>query len=953
MNKTVAVIELISDFDLDICCVTETWLKKTDTAKFSEIRESGYNIHSKPRSGRGGGVAFVYKDSITLSRQATKTFRTFECIESTLVSSTGELLRLCCIYRSGTKTSIGSNFPLFLEDFEQYLIALLEKPGKPIICGDFNIHMEDLTCPNTVKFTALLSTNGWKQHVKGETHVAGGTLDLILTRVNVTDLVPMKNLQITPTPTTSDHYFVTVNCKGSINQRTTPEPVAYRNIDAIDIEKFKSDLISSPLCDHRSFSNLDIAVQLYNDELSAILDKHAPLKHMTPRPNCPEWWNGDCQTARQLRRTCERIKCKLKTTESKHNYKVACKESAAIIKITRENFYKTKLNICKNDSKQTSHLIKRLLDKSFNSNILPTSTSDLECAEKMKEFFKGKVDKIYKDIEVERSEANDSLGFDCTFGTDHPTLEKFSTLDTDTLADIIKEMPNKHCPLDPIPTKLLVQCLPELLPILSYIVNSSLQDGVFPQALKSALLRPTIKNIDLDSEVLSNYRPISNLAFISKVLEKCVHKQLGIYLEENHLLSKFQSGYRKFHSCETATTLIHNDILIMCDKGSNVILLLLDLSAAFDTVNHKRLLNKLQKFYNISGPVLDWFESYLKNRDFSVKIKNCVSEKSSLDIGVPQGSILGPLLFIMYTKDLEKIVASHGFVIHLYADDTQIYFTFDSVAHDDPESKISACMKDIKSWMLANFLKLNAGKTEVMAVRPKRSKLEIPDKMTISENEKGVEIKESVKSLGAYLDNTLSMSSHVTAVVKACNMNLRNLWFIGSKLSQKLKLQLVNSLILSRLDYCNSVLYGITKCDLSRLQKAQNSAVRFIFGNLVGRRDHISPFLQKAHFLPVRFRIEFKICLLVFKCINNIAPSYLQELLRIRDPKNNALRADDDYYLLLQPSIPSLRMSDNAFSYCGPRIWNNLPYVIRSCNALTSFKSRLKTHFFKLAFSNI
>ena len=530
----------------------------------------------------------------------------------------------------------------------------------------------------------------------------------------------------------------------------------------------------------------------------------------------------------------------------------------------------------------------------------------------------------------------------------------FSVFDDDALMEIIKEMPTKHCDLDPIPTKLLVQCIPELLPLISFIVNTSLQHGIFPQHLKTALVRPSIKSLGLDSEILSNYRPISNLSFLSKIIEKCVSKQLGSYLEEHNLLSKFQSGYRKFHSCETATARIHNDILVMCDSRSKVVLLLLDLSAAFDTVNHHRLLSKLSTTYSIDGTVLAWFTSYLDARTFSVKVNNSLSGKSVFTIGVPQGSILGPLLFIMYTKDLETIAISHGFNIHLYADDTQLYFAFDSVSSKDLELRISACMEDIKSWMTKNFLKLNENKTEIMILSPKRNNSSpVPEVLKINAEGETAEVQQCVKSLGVHLDSTLTMSTHITSIIQKCNMNLRNLWYIGSKLSHDLKIQLVHSMIFSHLDYCNSVLYGATNNDINKLQKIQNSSVRFIYGNLIKKWDHVTPFLKKAHFLPVKFRISFKIALLVFKCINNIAPTYLQELLHLRDPKSNTLRIDNDYFILQQPPIPSLKMSENAFKYSGPKIWNNIPYEIRSCETIAKFKCKLKTHYFNIVFNDI
>ena len=185
---------------------------------------------------------------------------------------------------------------------------------------------------------------------------------------------------------------------------------------------------------------------------------------------------------------------------------------------------------------------------------------------------------------------------------------------------IIKTMNKKNCELDPIPTSLVVSCVDELLPILTYIVNTSLSTGTFPTYLKDALIKPALKKHNLDSDILKNYRPISNLSFLSKLLEKCVHLQLSKHINDNNLHAKHQSGYREFHSCETATVKIHNDILTVCNKDSHVILLLLDLSAAFDTIDHELLLHKLETEFAIKGIPLNWFRSFLSNRSFRVKV---------------------------------------------------------------------------------------------------------------------------------------------------------------------------------------------------------------------------------------------------------------------------------------------------------------------------------------------
>ena len=949
-NKTVGVLQLLTDFDVDICCVTETWLRKADTAKFAEMKELGYAIHSQPRAGRGGGVAILYKNSLRLTPQKCKRFKTFESIESTYKSSTGEILRISSIYRSGTSTSQSANVPLFLDEFESFLTSLLDKPGKPLIMGDFNIHVEDQTDSTSKRFSHVLQSNGWKQHVATATHRDGGTLDLIITRDDAFkhDTLGVSDIVITDSGTTSDHLFLAFNCNVSPELASPPQPIVYRKIMSIDFDSFTEDILKSKLCDVDSFGSLDEAVDLYDSQLSSILDKHAPLKVFTPKPNSSEWWTGDCQEAKTMRRKIERIyKHHMDNPDAKRLYRKAAMKAASVIDMTRNKFYREKLKNCKGDSKKTYAAVNKLLNKEKISTATPSASSNSVNASNFKDFFKAKVDRIYNNIDAERRRTpTQSLPVQPSH--EMPALNSFSLVSDEELLTIVKEMSHKYCDLDPLPIKILLKFLPELLPLLSFIVNESLLSGSFPNKLKEALVRPSLKKTDLDSECLGNYRPISNLSFLSKIIEKCVALQLTKYLEENQLFSKYQSGYRKYHSCETATTKIHNDILVMTDNRSKIVLLLLDLSAAFDTVNHKRLLEKLHLMYGIGGASLLWIKSYLKDRSFCVKVKDSCSERTELTIGVPQGSILGPLLFILYTKDLEDIAKNHGCYIHLYADDTQLYFTFDAIDMSNLELKIQACLEDIKTWMVHNFLQLNASKTEVMILSSKHDHSSTPVELNLTVNGCPSEVNWSVKSLGVLLDNKLSMSAFITSIIQACNLQIRNLWFIASKLSLNLKIQLVHSLVLSKLDYCNSILYGISSKDLQRLQKIQNSAVRFIFGK--GKKAHVRQLLKKVHFLPVEYRILFKIALLTYKCVNNLAPSYMKDLIDIRKATIKNVRLDTDYFLLECPPSPSFVNTEKAFSFCSPKIWNSLPFDIRSASSVIQFKSLLKTHYFSLAF---
>ena len=262
-----------------------------------------------------------------------------------------------------------------------------------------------------------------------------------------------------------------------------------------------------------------------------------------------------------------------------------------------------------------------------------------------------------------------------------------------------------------------------LLPAITNIVNLSLSSSTIPQQFKDAVVTPILKKASLNPEILKNYRPVSKLPYISKIVnvEKAASLQISSHLENNDLSDIYQSAYKKQHSIETALVRVQNDLLMALDSGCSVILLMLDLSAAFDTIDHS-MLHRLSFRFGIKEKALKWFESYLSDRRQAVVVNAKTSSWHSLPFGVPQGSVLGPILFTMCISPLGDLVRQHNVSYHMYADDTQLYLSFRSNDHESVEvakSSIEQCVVAIKKWMASNFLKLNDDKTELLVVHPK------------------------------------------------------------------------------------------------------------------------------------------------------------------------------------------------------------------------------------------
>ena len=418
---------------------------------------------------------------------------------------------------------------------------------------------------------------------------------------------------------------------------------------------------------------------------------------------------------------------------------------------------------------------------------------------------------------------------------------------------------------------------------------------------------------------------LSNLAFVSKVMEKCALMQLSRYLEENDLICEAQSGYRPNHSCETLLIRMFNDINAELFQNNVVALLLLDLSAAFDAIDHDVLLAKLQYDYGLGSSALLWFNSYLQGRSFSVNVNGKLSSEILLIFGVPQGSLLGPVLFILYTKDLQKIARKYGLSIQLYADDSQIYLAFNVLDPTDVSNKmeqLESCFHEIKCWMIKHFMKLNDDKTEFI-ILGKKSMLQKCDNITLCIG--GTKIlpstftKDTAKSLGVKLDGELSMKRQVSEIRRKAFWTLTNLSNFGKFLTQELKISLVKTLILSMVDYCNALYAGINKTEVHRLNGIINSAVRFVFDI----RDYsvdIREYYKKAHILPAELRIKYKVCLLVHKALEDKCPSYLRELINLYHEQSNkqGLRSYSDKRLLLRASVPETKTSRKMFSFQAP-----------------------------------
>ena len=489
--------------------------------------------------------------------------------------------------------------------------------------------------------------------------------------------------------------------------------------------------------------------------------------------------------------------------------------------------------------------------------------------------------------------------------------------------------PRKSSGLDNIDGKLFKLAAPVITLPLTHILNLSISTGSIPQAWKMAKVIPIFKAGN--RKMLNNYRPISILPLVSKILEKAVHSQLLPYLTTNNLLSPNQSGFRPGYSTLAAVAHAHDNWLHHINNGNLVGSLFIDLQKAFDTVNHSILLRKLP-FYGLSSSVVGWLSSYLSGRTQQVCYKSTLSSVNPITSGIPQGSILGPLLFSLYINDLPRCLEHCS--IDMYADDTLIYCGDKNT--ELIENRLNLDVRNMTKWLQANKLILNPQKTEVMLLGTAQ-KLKKSNPLKILISGQTIQQVHSHKHLGVVIDSKLNFSEHVTKVCNKINSSISVLTRTRKFVNQSTAFLLYNALVLPHIDYCCMV-WGAKPTLVTKIQKLQNRALRVVL-----KLSPLSPTNQifgTLNTMTVSQRIRFQLGCQAFRAGIGVAPDYLcQKLNRIQPGNRPTTRAVSQGNFVVPK--PRCELFKNSFSYRASEFLNSIPLAIRS-GPYSSFRRLLK-----------
>lgn len=891
--------ELVRSVDADIFGVTETWLG----ASVSDCAVSvpGYQLIRKDRCSRGGGVAIYLRNCLKFTVIPTESF---SYIEQLWLNVALGSVSLCVgtIYRPPN-----TNMSQFFDSFNDTL-ADVDVIGDFLICmGDCNI---DMLNDNyyTLNFNSILHSFALKQIITEPTRISRGSaslLDIIIMSDNLT----FYGCSVSDVHALSDHCLVRCGTSVPINNCSVVTR-ACRSFRRFDLDLFREHLNLTPWYSILEIEALDDKLHMFYEYISLLFDVHAPVINiMSHKRGSSPWLTDNIRLLMSLRNKALKSFKASKSPNHWNEYKSLRNFTSSAIKREKkawlqhrlQNFGKKtiwkdlhKLNIYNRGS---TNIPAHLLDvNDLNNYFSSASDSSGTCDPEVLHFYNSNI---------------------------KPGVDTFSfgiTSDAE-VADIISHMSSNSAGIDGLSLRMLSLCCPTVLPILTHIFDICLQDYVFPSAWKLARVIPVPKNRNPSS--YNDLRPISIVSVLSKILEKIVDRQLRSHLSRFHILPSFQSGFRPGFSCASALASITDDIISANDMGLATVLVLLDFSKAFDKINHNLLLSILH-YIGLDDNAVRFFNSYLDDRWRRVVVGGSESASSLMRAGVPQGSILGPLLFSIYTSNLFFF---HNFTcnFHLYADDSQLYRSFPV---DDTYRAIDDINCDLdKLFTIASkhCLHLNIDKSYFLIFGGPKTRSRIPRDIKLRINNICLSPQKNVRNLGLYMDCELRFKHHVSTCIKRAYCNLKLIYPHRHVLDIPTKKLLCDSLVLSHFNFCDSI-YGscLDQLDIRRIQCVQNACLRLIFS--IRKHQRISHKLVDAGWLNMVRRRRFHTLCFIYKVMSTATPPYLFYKITFRtDVHNINIRRKD----LLDIPKHRTQQFKRCFRYTCASLFNSLPFDVR------------------------
>jgi len=916
---------------LDVYGLSETFL--TDCIHDDLIRVYGYQTIRKDRKyGKGGGLIVYIKNQIHYKRrqdlEALADVTTTEVIWVELKLPNKSLL-IAQVYRPPRPEQTFTR--QWLNCLENSLQLAYSENKHIVVMGDVNI---DLWKPHPLdtKWLEICSTFGLVQTITEPTRVTKFSESLI-DHICISEDAKVLYHKVVKY-SISDHFPVLVKLDMK-NGLSTPKYIElkYRNLKKYNHESLSVDLENAvwPDCTN---TNVNEATDQFTVMLTAIVNKHFPqISKRVKRVNQPGWINADILKCMKLRDGSKR--------RGKHmDYKFFRNLTTEMIREAKTAYYKDYVETNKHCPNKIANLFDELSGKRRDNSItsLRYNNQILTGDRAIADAFNSHFSNITKQL-IPEGKNRGSLNFSCLqeyVASRVPPNSMFKIpLLTEAAVDrFLRNLDIKKASgLDGVDAKFLKLARPFITKILKDICNLSITSKIFPNSWKTAKVSPLYKKNSKDDP--NNYRPISVLPILSKLLERHVADHLFEFLTSHDLLAVRQSGFRQKHSCETALHLMVDEWVGHMFQSEVIGVLYIDFCKAFDLVDHHLLLEKM-KVYRFHNDSLDWFASYLSGRRQVVKINKTMSEQQSITQGVPQGSILGPLFFLLFVNDLPLQGSLEG--LSLFADDATDSAHGTNVK--SVECQLQVKLDSINNWCCANNMVIGIEKTKCMLMGSQqklRTFKNLDSCLNVEVLGHNIEQVTDQKLLGVQIDNSLTWNEQVKKVKKTVLFKLSLLRKIRKYLPQTARITFFNYYIKPHLNYCCSIWGQTSQENLITINKLLKQAARLILD-----KDYSTPSAEMLHELQWQTfpeSVHYHQALLVYKSLNNLAPPYMKDMFHyVKDISRPNLRSAANFKLY----IP--KTHHKSIRYSGPNIWNNLQPNVRTAESLSNFKRLYHTY---------
>ena len=927
-------IRLLIERYKDIAMISFSETHLTPNVSGSEIAIDGYTIFRKDRvnQAKGGGVIMYVLDSLITTRRPDLESSSVESIWIELSIRKSRSILLGTIYRP----PVGSQYLKagFNSEFEESLDSALAEEKEIILMGDLNAnYLSRQKCDGLSKdLKALIKSMGTSQLIKEATRITKNSntlIDVILSthphNIPLQCVIPLG---------ISDHSMI--GCVRKTNSlKFKSRTIKCRNYSKYDKETFNNDLKSVSFDTVFSCSNVNNAWSNFKSIFLDICGKHAPLITKKIRGSKCPWLTSEVSKLINTRQYQLRKAKRSGLDEDWSNYRKSRNQVTAAIRSAKASYNRKLIEENLDCPRSFWKTIKKVLPNKSKSNSISqikvdnnVYTDKLDISNLFCKYFSSVKSRVANEIIRCFSTEQSSTS---SYPKDKFQLSAVSNGFVYKYLTQLKA--SKATGLDCIPARLLKDGAIYITASLTYIINLSISTQQFPQEWKHSKIIPLYK--DGSREDMDNYRPISVLPVTSKILEKAVHQQLVDYLEKNTLLSDYQCGFRKKHSTQSAVTFLTDSIRKNMDKSLITGALFIDFRKAFDTIDHVKLLEKLGSF-GICDEEYYWMKDYLSNRQQSVSLGDILSDPQPVLSGVPQGSLLGPLLFTLYTTDLPSCIEKAN--VLMYADDTVIFYG--SSNYKDIIAVLNAEISRLADWSSLNELYIHPKKTEyvMFGTAQKLNRIDTADVSShdVLLGDKVLERKSFYKYLGVYLDEHLSFKEHTLRLFSKVSSQLSLVSRLRNNLTMLAAERIYKAMILPKLDYCDIVWnINLAPTRLKKLERLQIRAAKIVLQESSMSDEQL---LSTLRWKTLYSRSVIHRLIFVFKCLKgNNGPAIFSNYFKILNHSQVTRRNGID---LVIPVIRTEAGKKGCF-YAGVNDYNSLQSDIKSINSLLIFKSKI------------